>query len=224
MRISVVEDDLRLAAMLKEALIGEQYVVDVAQDGELAWDWVRVVDFDLIVLDVTLPKLDGIGFAQRLRSHHYSLPVLMLTARDTLLDKIAGLDAGADDYLVKPFEMPELMARVRALLRRGSMPESPGLSWGSLTLDSSTYEVSYDDTPVSLTPKEYALLELLVTNGRRIMSRSGIIDRIWSLEAAPSEDTIKSHIRGLRQKLREAGAPDDFIETVHGLGYRLKQV
>jgi DNA-binding response OmpR family regulator len=223
-RILVVEDDLRLAAMLKEALIGKQYVVDVAQDGELAWDWVQVVDFDLIVLDVTLPKLDGIGFAQRLRSHHYSLPVLMLTARDTLLDKIAGLDAGADDYLVKPFEMPELMARVRALLRRGCQPDSPGLSWGSLTLNSSTYEVSYDDTPVSLTPKEYALLELLVTNGRRIMSRSGIIDRIWSLEAAPSADTIKSHIRGLRQKLRDAGAPDDLIETVHGLGYRLKQV
>lgn len=224
MRILVVEDDLRLAAMLKEALTGKQYIVEVAADGEVAWDWVQLEDFDLIVLDVTLPKLDGIGFAQRLRSHHYGLPVLMLTARDTLLDKIAGLDAGADDYLVKPFEMPELMARVRALLRRGTTTESPGLSWGSLTLNSSTYEVNYDDTPVSLTPKEYALLELLVTNGRRIMSRSGIIEHIWSLEAAPSEDTIKSHIRGLRQKLRDGGAPDDLIETVHGLGYRLKQI
>lgn len=224
MRILVVEDDLRLAAMLQEALTAKQYVVELAADGEVAWNWVQIEEFDLIVLDVTLPRLNGIGFAQRLRSHHYSLPVLMLTARDTLLDKIAGLDAGADDYLVKPFEMPELMARVRALLRRGSTPESPGLAWGSLTLNSSTYEVSYEDTPVFLTPKEYALLELLVSNGRRIMSRSGIIDRIWSLEAAPSEDTIKSHLRGLRQKLRDAGAPNDSIETVHGLGYRMKQI
>ncbi len=224
MRILVVEDDLRLAAMLKEALTGKQYVVDVAQDGELAWDWVQVVDFDLIVLDVTLPKLDGIGFSQRLRSHHYSLPVLMLTARDTLVDKVAGLDAGADDYLVKPFEMPELMARVRALIRRGSNPDSPELSWGSLTLNSSTYEVSFGDSPVAVTPKEFALLELLVASGRRIVSRSGIVERIWSLEAAPSEDTIKSHIRGLRKKLREAGAPEDAIETVHGFGYRMKQI
>jgi DNA-binding response OmpR family regulator len=223
MRILVVEDDLRLAAMLKEALTAKQYVVEVAEDGEVAWNWVQVIDFDLIVLDVTLPKLDGIGFAQRLRSHRYSLPVLMLTARDTLLDKIAGLDAGADDYLVKPFEMPELMARVRALLRRGTT-ESLCLAWGSLSLNASTRDVSYNDTPVYLTPKEYALLELLVSNGRRIMSRSGIIERIWSLETAPTEDTIKSHIRGLRQKLRDAGAPEDAIETVHGLGYRLKQV
>ena len=224
MRILVVEDDLRLAAMLKEALTGKQYIVDVAQDGEVAWDWIQVVDFDLIVLDVTLPKLDGIGFSQRLRSHHYTLPVLMLTARDTLLDKVAGLDAGADDYLVKPFEMPELMARVRALIRRGSTPDSPDLSWGSLTLNSSTYEVSYGDSPVSVTPKEFVLLELLVVNGRRIVSRSGIVERIWSLEAAPSEDTIKSHIRGLRKKLRDAGAPEDAIETVHGFGYRMKQI
>jgi DNA-binding response OmpR family regulator len=148
----------------------------------------------------------------------------MLTARDTLSDKVTGLDAGADDYMVKPFEMPELMARVRALLRRGKFPESPGLVWGALRLNSSLHEVTYDEHPVQLTPKEYALVELLLSNGRRLLSRSGIIERLWSQEDIPTEETVRSHIRGLRQKLREAGAPEDFIETVHGVGYRLKQL
>jgi DNA-binding response OmpR family regulator len=116
------------------------------------------------------------------------------------------------------------MARVRALLRRGSSTESPSATWGSLQLNSSTYEVTYDEQPVLLTPKEYALLELLVSHGRRVLSRSGIIEHVWSLEDAPSEETVRSHVRGLRQKLKEAGAPEDLIETVHGVGYRLKQV
>jgi DNA-binding response OmpR family regulator len=224
MRILVVEDDLRLAAMLQEALIAYHYVVDIAQDGEIAWDWVQTANYDLIMLDVTLPRLNGISFCQRLRSQDTKLPVLMLTARDTLSDKVMGLDAGADDYLVKPFEMPELMARVRALLRRGSATDSPGIRWGSLHLNASTHEAMYGNQPVTLTPKEYALLELLVSNGRRVLSRSGIIERVWSLEDTPSEETVRSHLRGLRQKLKEAGAPDDLIETVHGVGYRLKQV
>jgi DNA-binding response OmpR family regulator len=226
MRILVVEDDLRLAAMLQEALSDRQYRVDIAQDGEIAWDWVRTLEYDLIVLDITLPRLDGISFCKRLRSHNSTLPVLMLTARDTLSDKVTGLDAGADDYLVKPFEMPELMARVRTLLRRGSAlaSASSGLSWGSLYLNSDTYEAIYANQPILLTPKEYALLKLLVANGRRVLSRSGIIERLWSLEDAPSEETVRSHIRGLRQKLKDAGAPDDFIETVHGVGYRLRQI
>jgi DNA-binding response OmpR family regulator len=223
MRILVVEDDVNLAEMLTEALSDQNYVVDVVSDGEMAWDWVQTLEYDLILLDLTLPKLDGIGFCQRLRSHNLSLPVLMLTARDTLADKVTGLDAGADDYLVKPYEMPELMARIRALLRRGSSSDSPNLCWGGLQLNSSTYEVTYEEQPLSLTPKEYALLELLVANGRRVMSRAGIIERIWDLEEPPSEETVKSHIKSLRQKLREAGAPNDFIETVYGLGYRLKQ-
>ncbi|YAF97380.1 MAG: response regulator transcription factor [Nodularia sp. CChRGM 3473] len=224
MRILVVEDDMQLAEMLTEALTDRQYVVDVVQNGESAWDWVQTLEYDLIVLDVTLPKLDGVSFCQRLRERNSTLPVLMLTARDTLADKITGLDAGADDYMVKPFEMPELMARIRALLRRGSSPESSGLSWGCLYLNPSTYEVIYENRPLHLTPKEYALLELLVSNGRRVLSRGGIIERIWSLEDPPSEETVKSHIKGLRQKLRDVGATDDLIETVHGLGYRLKQL
>lgn len=224
MRILIVEDDVHLAEILTEALTVRQYVVDVAKDGEAAWNWVEALDYDLIVLDVTLPKLDGVSFCQRLRGRNSSLPVLMLTARDTVADKITGLDAGADDYVVKPFDLQELMARIRALLRRGGAAATPSLSWGNLRLNSSTYEVTYQEQPLHLTPKEYALLELLVSNGRRVLSRSGIIERIWSLEDPPTEETVKSHIKSLRMKLRTAGAPEDLIETVHGLGYRLKQV
>ncbi|MEA5603482.1 response regulator transcription factor [Nostoc sp. UHCC 0252] len=233
MRILVVEDDVQLAEMLMEALTDRQYVVDIAQDGEEAWDCIKVLEYDLVVLDITLPKLNGVSFCQRLRSHliegtsshNNTIPVLMLTARDTLSDKITGLDAGADDYMVKPFEMPELMARVRALLRRNSFAASfSDLGWGSLRLNSSTYEVTYADQSLHLTPKEFALLELMVSSGRRVLSRAGIIERIWSLDDPPSEETVKSHIKGLRYKLKDAGAPDDFIETVHGLGYRLKQL
>ncbi|WP_193200353.1 response regulator transcription factor [Nostoc sp. MG11] len=233
MRILVVEDDVQLAEMLMEALSDRQYVVDIAQDGEQAWDCIKGLEYDLVVLDITLPKLDGVSFCQRLRSptvgrslsRNRTLPVLMLTARDTLADKVTGLDAGADDYMVKPFEMPELMARVRALLRRNSAATSfLDLSWGSLRLNPSTYEVTYADQALQLTPKEFALLELMVSSGRRVLSRAGIIERIWSLDDPPSEETVKSHIKSLRYKLKDAGAPDDFIETVHGLGYRLKQL
>lgn len=230
MRILVVEDDVQLADILTEALTNCQYVVDLAKDGETAWNWVELMKYDLVVLDVTLPKLDGIRFCKRLRhstSHHPSyqnatVPVLMLTARDTVSDKIAGLDAGADDYVTKPFNLGELMARVRANLRRGSSTVNLTLSWGKLQLNPSTYEATYDLQPLTLTPKEYALLELLVTNGRRVLSRSGIIEQVWSLDNTPVEETVTSHIRGLRQKLKALGAPDDFIETVHGIGYRLK--
>ncbi|MEH2033340.1 MAG: response regulator transcription factor [Nostoc sp.] len=233
MRILVVEDDVQLAEMLMEALTDRQYVVDIAQDGEEAWDCIKVLEYDLVVLDITLPKLDGVSFCERLRSptsrhslsRNITIPVLMLTARDTLGDKITGLDAGADDYMVKPFEMPELMARVRALLRRNSAATSSSdFGWGNLRLNSSTYEVTYSDKPLHLTPKEFALLELMVSSGRRVLSRAGIIERIWSLDDPPSEETVKSHIKSLRYKLKDVGAADDFIETVHGLGYRLKQL
>lgn len=230
MRILVVEDDIQLADILTEALMNCQYVVDLAKDGITAWNWVELLKYDLVVLDVTLPKLDGIRFCQRLRQsntnspayQNATVPVLMLTARDTVSDKIAGLDAGADDYVTKPFDLGELMARVRANLRRGSSTANLTLSWGNLHLNPSTFEATYHEKPLTLTPKEYALLELLVTNGRRVLSRSGIIEQVWSLDSSPVEETVNSHIRGLRQKLKALGAPDDFIETVHGLGYRLK--
>ncbi len=223
MRILVVEDDRQIAETLSEALTHRHYAVEVVHDGEAAWVEVTAAEYDLILLDVTLPKLNGIEFCHRLRHHNLTLPVLMLTARDTKADKILGLDAGADDYVVKPFDLEELMARVRALLRRGSTIK-PNLAWGRLQLNPSTYEVTYAEQLVVLTPKEFAVLKLLVSNGRRVLSRPGIIEQIWSLEDSPTEEAVKTHIRTLRRKLRAAGAPDNLIETLHGLGYRMKQM
>jgi DNA-binding response OmpR family regulator len=224
MRVLVVEDDIQIAEMLAEALTNRQFVVDVANDGENAEHWTELHEYDLIVLDITLPKVSGIQFCQRLRDRHSATPVIMLTARDTTADKIIGLDAGADAYMVKPFDLEELMAQIRALLRRGSSGTRLTLTWGPLILNTSTYEVTYGAQELTLTPKEFALLELLVANGRRVLSRPGIIERLWTTEDAPTEDAVKAHIRTLRQKLRSANAPEDFIETLHGLGYRLKQV
>ncbi|MFP4122784.1 response regulator transcription factor [Coleofasciculus sp.] len=224
MRILLVEDDIYLAEALAEALAIQRYAVDTVSDGEAAWVQVNTLDYDLILLDMMLPKLDGIHLCQRLRSNGYQMPVLMITARDTSTDKVIGLDAGADDYMVKPLDIPELLARIRALLRRGQTVSPPILEWGQLRLDPATYEVCYGDETLRLTPKEYSLLELLIRNGRQIMSRSAIIEHVWSIDNPPKEDTIKVHVKSLRSKLRSVGAPEDLIETVHGLGYRLKSL
>lgn len=224
MRILLVEDDMSLAEALAEALIDQRYVVDVVNDGEAAWQQVNALAYDLIVLDMMLPKLDGVSLCQRLRFHGHGIPILMLTARNTTTDKVNGLDAGVDDYVVKPVELQELFARIRALLRRGSSLLPPILEWGRLHLDPSTYEVTYENKPLYLTPKEYSLLELLLRNGRRVLSRSVIIENLWSLQDPPEEDTVKAHIKTLRQKLKAVGAPNNVIETVHSVGYRLKQV
>ncbi len=224
MRILLVEDDFNLAETLAEAITDQRYVVDVAADAESALDCIKALDYDLILLDVMLPDLNGIDLCQKLRSQGHQMPILMITALDTVSDKITGLDAGADDYLIKPVDLGELFARIRALLRRGSTSAPPILEWGKLQFNPSTYEVSYASQPLRLTPKEYSILELLLRNGRRVLSRSVMIDSIWSLEDPPDEDTVKVHIRSLRQKLKAAGASVDFIETVHGLGYRLNKV
>ncbi|MEO0520688.1 MAG: response regulator transcription factor [Cyanobacteria bacterium P01_A01_bin.116] len=221
MRILLVEDDTRLAETLAEALNDQRYVVDIAADGETGWHQANILEYDLILLDVMLPELDGISLCARLRSHGSEVPILMLTACDTVHNEVSGLDAGADDYVVKPVDLQKLFARIRALLRRGSGNASPILEWGDLQLDPSTYEVSYALNPVRLTPKEFALLELLLRNGRRVLSRSVMLEHAWSLDSPPEEHTVKVHIRGLRQKLKAAGASATIIETVHSMGYRL---
>ncbi|MFM7575275.1 MAG: response regulator transcription factor [Snowella sp.] len=224
MRILLVEDDLRLAETLAEALSDQLYTLDIAGDGILAWDYIKNLDYDLVLLDVMLPELDGITLCQQLRSQGHLMPILMMTARDTISDKITGLDAGADDYIIKPVDLGELFARIRALLRRGGVTSQPILEWGAIRLNPSTYEVSYNHQYLSLTRKEYNILELLLRNGRRVLSRSMIIDHIWKVESPLEEYTVKVHVRSLRQKLKAAGAPDDIIETLHGIGYRLANV
>lgn len=224
MRILLVEDDHHLSASLADALEAMQYVVDVASDGETAWHQMNLIAYDLLLMDVTLPRLDGLSLCQRMRSHSMASRVLMLTARDTSQDKIAGLDAGADAYMVKPFNIGELTAQIRALLRRGQTRASQVLVWGALRLNPETYEVDYQDYALRLTPKEFAILDLLMRHGRRVLSRHFILESIWQMDDPPGEETIKAHLKSLRQKLGKAGAPRYFVETVHGLGYRLMTV
>ncbi|NJL01620.1 MAG: response regulator [Spirulinaceae cyanobacterium SM2_1_0] len=221
MRLLLVEDDEILAQTLGEALQEQNYVIDIVGDGESGWDYVQVFTYDLILLDVSLPKLDGISLCQRLRSDEFVGPILLLTARDDSSDKVAGLDAGADDYVVKPCTVPELLARVRALLRRRSESGAPELVWGDLRLDPSSCEVTYCDRQVRLSPKEYALLELFLRNPKRVFSKSAILEHLWSFDDPPNEDTIRAHIKGVRRKFKAARVPDA-IATVYGLGYRLK--
>ncbi|MGA9382238.1 MAG: response regulator transcription factor [Phormidium sp.] len=224
MRILLVEDDDRIADPLKEALTDQHYSVDIAADGEAGWEFIQLCTYDLILLDVMLPKLDGINLCRKLRRNNINIPVLMLTAKDSSTDKVIGLDAGADDYVVKPFDLPELSARIRALLRRGNPTLPPVLQWEKLRLDPSKCQVNYAEKLLHLTPKEYALLELFLRNGSRVFSRSDIIDHLWTFEDPPAEETVKVHLKDLRKKLKAAGAPADLIETVYGLGYRMKQI
>ncbi len=217
-----MEDDEPIAQALVATLKHQNHVVDVATDGQLGLELAEACGYDLVLLDVMLPKLDGISLCRKLRSSGYQMPILLLTAKDSTEDKVKGLDAGADDYLVKPFDLPELTARIRALLRRGTAPLPPVLEWGPLELNPSNCDVTYNNKPVTLTPTEYRLLELFMRNSSRVYSRSAILDHLWSFDEPPSEDTIRAHIKGLRQKLKSAGAPPDAVETVYGLGYRLK--
>lgn len=222
MKILVVEDDPRIASIVKECLCKQNYTVDVVEDGELALECVDTTHYDLLILDWMLPKLDGINVCKQLRNQGNATSILMLTARDSSSDKVQGLDVGADDYVVKPFDIPELLARVRALLRRSQTPiVSATLSWGLLAIDTAKHEIIYDKKPVSLTPKEYSLVELFLRSGDRILSYENIIEAVWTFDDSPGKDVVKTHLKSIRQKLKKTGAPADLIENVYGVGYRM---
>ncbi|AFY71190.1 two component transcriptional regulator, winged helix family [Thalassoporum mexicanum PCC 7367] len=224
MRILVVEDDEPIAEAISLALTSSNNIVDTAYDGQAGWDLLEAYDYDLVLLDVILPKLDGVGLCQKLRNKGSKIPVLMMTAKGKLNDKVLGLDSGADDYLVKPFELAELEARIRALMRRRDAQFSFVLRWEKLELDPNGCTASFDMKPLPLTPKEYGLLEIFLRAGSRVLSRTKILELLWSADAdAPSEEAVKMHIRSLRQKLKSNGAPDDLIQTVYGLGYKLRK-
>lgn len=222
MKILLVEDDEPLAEVLTKALKSQHYLVELATDGLTGWELVDAFEYDLILLDLMLPKLDGISFCKKIRKEGDRTPILLMTGQDSSTHKIIGLDAGADDYIVKPFNVQELLAQIRALLRRGSSTTMPVLEWGNLRLDPSKCEVTYDGQLLRLAAKEYALVELFLRNNQRIFSQSALLDHLWSFDEPPSENTVRAHIKSLRQKLKKAGAPVDFIETVYGLGYRFK--
>ncbi|HBB32901.1 MAG TPA: transcriptional regulator [Cyanobacteria bacterium UBA8803] len=224
MRVLLVEDDERLSVTLVTVLLKQHYLVDVVKDSQEAFQFLDTFAYDLVLLDIVLPGVDGITLCQQLRARGLTIPILLLTARDDTTDKVKGLDAGADDYLVKPFDLQEFLARIRALLRRGSSPILSSLEWGDLRLIPSTREASYGNQSLSLTLKEYRLLELFLRNNHRVFSCDDLIQDLWSFEDPPTESTIRSHIRGLRNKLKAAGASPDLVETVYGVGYRLKEL
>ena len=232
MKILIVEDDEPIAKTLENLLRDRYYIVDCAADGELGWEFVEAYDYDLILLDINLPKLNGIEFCKRLRLAKNQTPILLLTALDSSDKKVIGLDAGADDYVVKPFEISELLARIRVLLRRRNSLEPQIIHWENLSLNSSTHEVTYDEKTLNLTPKEYRLLELFLRSGdrkaypegNRVLTRDIILESLWDVEEAPSENAICAHIKDLRRKLKQAGANANLIETVYGVGYRLKSL
>jgi DNA-binding response OmpR family regulator len=224
MRILIVEDDDRIAKPLAEDLRHQHHVVEIAADGLEGWEYTQAIAYDLILLDIMLPKLDGISLCKQLRQSQYNALILMLTAKDTTSDKIIGLDAGADDYLVKPFDLEELAARIRALCRRSTETKPPILTYGKLQLDPASNEVKYDGQVLILTPKEYMILELFMRHCDRVFSRSEILDKLWEIDKLVSagDFTVRTHITNLRHKLKDVGMSEDCIETVYGIGYRLR--
>ncbi len=221
MRILLVEDDDRIADPLAEDLRHQNNAVDIADDGLAGWEFSQAASYDVILLDWMLPKLDGIQLCQRLRQSGCQAYILLLTAKDTTGDKILGLDAGADDYLVKPFEVDELTARLRALSRRQPLYQSVVLKHGQIELNPSTHSVTYVGMPLELTSKEYMLLEYFLQHPTQVISRTALLDKLWEFDRLSGEQTIKTHLTNLRHKLKQAGCQQDIIETVYGVGYRL---
>jgi DNA-binding response OmpR family regulator/HPt (histidine-containing phosphotransfer) domain-containing protein len=223
MKILLVEDNEQSALFLSKALKKQNYQTEIATDGQTALELVRAFDYDLILLDIMLPGVDGISVCSQLRQEGCQIPIMMVTAKDSTSDRVRGLEAGADEYVVKPCELSELMARIRALLRRGREILPMVLTWENLQLDVNTNEVSYNKKRLHLTPKEYGLLELFLRNPGKTFNRNDLLDRIWSSSESPGEEAVTTQIKGLRQKLKAAGMTADVIETVYGAGYRLRE-
>jgi DNA-binding response OmpR family regulator len=222
MRLLVAEDDRKVASFIRQGLEEEGYAVEVAPDGAVALDLLLAgPPFDLVVLDVMLPRQDGFAVLKRLRERRIETPVLFLTARDTVPDRVAGLDLGADDYLTKPFSFDELLARIRALLRRGHGQRSSHLRVADLSLDPATREVTRGARKVELTVREYALLEFLMRNVGRVQTRSMLTEHVWGLNFDPESNVVDVYVGYLRRKV---DGPGDrrLIHTIRGAGYVLR--
>jgi heavy metal response regulator len=221
MRILVVEDERKISAYVKRGLEEQGYAVDTAYTGTDAIDWAEAAPYDLIVLDLMLPKMDGLSVCEVLRKKGDVTPILMLTARDAIDDRVAGLDAGADDYLVKPFALKELLARVRALMRRSAdAPKSPLLKVADLELDTLTRYVNRGDKSIKLTTKEYAVLECLMREPERVLTRTMIAEHVWNYDVYNQSNVVDVYIRNLRRKIDD-GFDLKLIHTVRGAGYRI---
>jgi two-component system response regulator QseB len=220
-RILIVEDDARIAEPVAEDLRRQQHVVDVTSDGLVGFDYASAGSYDLMLLDIALPGLDGVSLCRKLRALDEQAMILMVTARDSIEDKVAALDAGADDYVVKPFDLAELGARVRAVGRRTRNPK-PVLHHGLLWLEPSTARVTYAGKLIPLTRTEYAVLETLMRNTQQIFTRAMLQDKVTAFDNESGPESMKTHVANLRRKLSAAGCKDP-VQTVYGSGYRLAQ-
>jgi DNA-binding response OmpR family regulator len=220
-RVLLVEDELTLGVTLQEGLERAQYTVDLARDGEEALDYARVATYDAIVLDVMLPKLNGLDVCRQLRTDGVRTPILMLTARDAVDDRIKGLDSGADDYLVKPFAFGELLARMRALLRRDAPSRDATIRVADLTLDPAAQRVEWQGRHLDLTAREYRILDVLMRRPNWIVSRESLIESVWGYDFTDTSNLVEVYVGRIRRKLAEVGAPS-LIQTVRGAGYRLR--
>ncbi|QFS43519.1 response regulator [Nostoc sphaeroides] len=222
MKILLVEDDVLLSKALFELLSANRYTIDIASNGQAGLELALSTEYELILLDWLIPKLDGITLCRQLRSEGYRKSILLLTGKNSNADIVAGLDAGADDYVIKPFNPEALLARIRSLLRRNGAISSSTLTWGNLCLDQNAGRVTYNQQEIPFTATEYKLLELFLQNPDRIFSRAVILDRLWGFDDAPTENAVSTHIKDLRKKLKPVGLGEEFLETVYGMGYRLK--
>jgi len=222
MRILIVEDEQKVADFIRRGLKEEGYAVDAASDGEEGFFLAGTNPYDVILLDLMLPKLDGLSFCRKLRGQKNVTPVIMLTAKDEVSDKVKGLDAGADDYLTKPFSFEELLARIRAVLRKGSRQQQTLLSVGDLTLDLLSHRVARAGREIELTSKEFALLEYLMRNPGTVVTRTMISEHVWDINFDTFTNVIDVYVNYLRKKI-DTGRPRKMIHTVRGRGYMLKE-
>jgi DNA-binding response OmpR family regulator len=221
MKILIIEDEHKIANSIQKALVHERYIVDVAYDGTTGYDLGVSETYDLIILDRLLPGMDGLEICTRLRADSIHVPIIMLTAKGQLEDKVEGLDSGADDYLVKPFALAELFARIRALTRRPKTATSPILTLDGLSLNTQTYEVIRNGQELQLSSKEFSLLEYLLRHQKKVVTKEQIMTNVWSYDADVLPNSVEVYIKHLRDKIDEPFTGPKLIHTVRGFGYKI---
>jgi DNA-binding response OmpR family regulator len=224
MQILIVEDEKKIANFLRRGLLEESYSVDVANDGEEALYKISINEYDLILLDILLPKINGLEVCKKIREDNLKTPIILLTAKDSQMDKIIGLDAGADDYLTKPFSFGELAARIRAIFRRGNKSNPPILLFDQLTLNPATRVATRNGTEIRLTTKEYALLEYFMRNPNRLLTKTELLEHVWDYNYDGLSNIVETYIKYLRKKLHTSPKVKELIHTLRGSGYILKNV